>query len=189
MTLFATAPPAAEPVTLGEAKAHLRIDADDEDALIGALISTAREHVERETGLVMLSCGFRLCLDAWPDDGVVRIPCGPVRTIEAVTIYDGEGEAQAVPLAGHLLDGEARPVRLWLAAPPRPGRMLNGIEIDFVAGFGESGTDVPDTLKRAMLMHVAAMFSVRGVVSPEAMPAAIPPGYERLIAPFCRRGL
>lgn len=189
MTLFPTAPPVAEAVTLAEAKAHLRVDGNDEDALIAQLITVAREHIERETGLVMIAGSFRLCLDEWPTDGVIRIGCGPVREVTGVTVYDGQGSPAAVSLADHLLDGEARPARLWLRDPPAPGRTLNGIEIDFVAGFGPSGADVPDTLKRAMLLHVAAMFSLRGSIPVAAQPAAVPPGYERLIGPFCRRGL
>ncbi|MNV87283.1 hypothetical protein D3C71_1813970 [compost metagenome] len=66
---------------------------------------------------------------------------------------------------------------------------MNGIEIDFIAGYGEAGTDVPDTLKRAMLMHVAQMFAFRGAVALENQPAAVPAGYERLVSPFCRVGL
>lgn len=189
MTLFPTAPPAAEPVTLAEAKAHLRVDGNDEDALIAALVTVAREHIERETARVLINRPYRLCLDDWPADGVIRIGRGPVREVTGVTVYDGEGNATAVSLTDHLLDGEARPARLWLRDPPAPGRALNGIEIDFVAGFGASGADVPDTLKRAMLLHVAAMFAVRGAVPLEAQPAAMPPGYDRLIAPFCRKGL
>ena len=189
MTLFPTAPPAAEAVTLVEAKAHLRVDGSDEDALIAQLVTVAREHIERETSRVLIARPFRLCLDDWPGEGVIRIGCGPVREVTNVTVYDGEGNATAVSLADHLLDGEARPARLWLREPPAPGRVLNGIEIDFIAGFGASGADVPDTLKRAMLTHVAAMFSVRGAIPIEAQPAAMPPGYERLIAPYCRRGL
>lgn len=189
MTLFPTAPPAAEAVTLGEAKAHLRVDGNDEDALIGQLITVAREHIERETGLVLIVRPFRLCLDDWPADGVIRIGCGPVREVTGVIVYDGEGHANAVSLADHLLDGEARPARLWLREPLAPGRMLNGIEIDFVAGFGSSGADVPDTLKRAMLLHIAAMFAVRGAGPVAAQGAPMPAGYERLIAPYCRRGL
>lgn len=189
MTLFPTAPPAAEAVTLAEARAHLRVDGNDEDALIAQLITVAREHIERETGLVLISRAFRLCLDDWPADGVIRIGRGPVREVTGVIVYDGEGHPTAVSLADHLLDGEARPARLWLRDPPAPGRALNGIEIDFVAGFGSSGADVPDTLKRAMLIHVAAMFAVRGAGTIAAQGAAMPPGYERLIAPYCRRGL
>ena len=121
--------------------------------------------------------------------GVIRIDCGPVRTVTGVTVYDDKGDPAAVSLADHLLDGEARPARLWLRDPTPPGRPLNGIEIDFIAGFGASGTDVPDTLKRAMLTHVAAMFAVRAAGSVAAESAAMPAGYDRLIAPYCRRRL
>ena len=188
MTLFPTAPPAAEAVTLAEAKAHLRVDGNDEDALIAQLVTVAREHLERETARVLINRPYRLCLDAWPADGVIRIGCGPVREVTGVTVYGGEGSPSAVSLADHLLDGEARPARLWLSDPPAPARALNGIEIDFVAGFGASGADVPDTLKRAMLIHVAAMFAVRGAGVIAAQGATMPPGYERLTAPYCRRG-
>jgi uncharacterized phiE125 gp8 family phage protein len=189
MTIIELTPPTVEPLTLVEIRAHLRLDTEEENALLSALAIVAREHLKRETGLVLAARDFRLCLDDWPADGIVTIARGPVRAVTAVTVYDGDGEPQAVDLAGHLLDGEARPARLWLREMPEPGRMINGIEVEFVAGFGESGHDVPETLKRAMLLHVAAMFACRGVVGPDAQPAVVPPGYERLIAPFCRRGL
>lgn len=189
MTYAQIAAPAREPVTLAEAKAHMRLDEDNEDAFITALISIARCHLEHTTGLALMSQAFRLYLDRWPADGVVRIARGPVLTIDAVTVYDGEGVAQAVPLAGHGLDGRARPARFCLPHPPAPGRAMNGIEIDFTAGFGETGADVPDELKRALMMHVALMFAYRGVVPPGDQPAAIPDGYDRLVAPHGRRGL
>ncbi|THV18067.1 head-tail connector protein [Peteryoungia ipomoeae] len=189
MTMIDLTAPGIEPVTLNEVRAHLRLDGQDEDALLAALITVAREHIERETGLCLIARPFRLCLDAWPEDSILTIAKGPVRQVTAVTVYDGEGNQEAVSLAGHLLDGEARPARLWLKAVPQPGRMLNGIEVDFIAGYGESGADVPETLKRAMLLHVAAMFATRGVVAADAQPAVVPPGYDRLIAPFCRRRL
>ncbi len=189
MTIIELTPPTVEPLTLVEIRAHLRLDTEEEDALLSALAIVAREHLERETGLVLAERNFRLCLDDWPADGIVTIPRGPVRVVTAVTVYDGEGEPQAVDLDGHLLDGQARPARLWLRDVPQPGRAMNGIEVEFSAGFGESGADLPETLKRAMLLHVAAMFACRGVVAVDAQPAVVPPGYDRLIAPFCRRGL
>jgi uncharacterized phage protein (predicted DNA packaging) len=39
-----------EPLTLSEAKIHLRVDGEDEDALISSLITASREVVENYTG-------------------------------------------------------------------------------------------------------------------------------------------
>ena len=189
MTYAQTNPPAAEPLTLAEVKAHLRVDGADEDALLTSLIRTAREHLERETGLWLIAQSWRLYLDRWPKDGVIPILKSPVQAIQSVTVYDADGAPVEVSLEDHLLDGQARPARLWLRHPPGPGQALNGIEIDFAAGFGEAATDVPDTLKRAMTIHVAHMFAFRGVLSADQQPAGVPDGYERLIAPFRMRRL
>lgn len=189
MTYALIHPPQAEPLTLAEVKAHLRLDGGDEDALLAALILTAREHLERTTGLCLIRQTWRLYLDRWPPGGMILIGKGPVQTIETILVFDGQGRADDITAADRLLDGEARPARLWLRDLPAPGRVMNGIEIDFIAGYGEAGTDVPDTLKRAMLMHVAQMFAFRGAVALENQPAAVPAGYERLVSPFCRVGL
>ncbi|MBP1850911.1 head-tail connector protein [Rhizobium halophytocola] len=181
--------PGVEPVTLAEAKAHMRIDGVEEDALVGALISIATRHLERMAGIALITQRYRLYLDCWPISGIVRIDHGPVMRVDAVTVYDAAGAASPAALSGHYLDGASRPARLWLSERPAPGRALNGIEIDFTAGFGETGAEVPDELKRAILMHVALMFAYRGVVPPGDQPAAIPDGYERLIAPYGRRAL
>lgn len=189
MTLFQTDPPLAEPLTLAVAKAHLRLDGNEEDDLLDALVRTAREHLERETGLCLLSQGWRLCLDRWPDDGVLKIARGPVRSIDAIRIYDADGVEAHADLSGHVLDGRSRPARLVLRNPPPPGQTINGIEIDFTAGMADSASEVPDTLRRAMLTHIAHMYAFRGVVEPEQQPAGVPAGYERLIAPFRLKGL
>ncbi|MFK3688955.1 head-tail connector protein [Agrobacterium tumefaciens] len=189
MTYALIHPPQAEPLTLAEVKAHLRLDSGEEDVLLAALIRTAREHLERTTGLCLLSQTWRLYLDRWPQTGVILLGKTPVQTIETILVFDGAGQTENLRGVERLLDGAARPARLWLRDPPSPGRVMNGIEIDFIAGYGEAGTDVPDTLKRAMLSHVAQMFAFRGAVTPENQPAAVPAGYERLVAPFCRLGL
>ena len=189
MTYAQITPPSVEPLTLAEAKAHMRLDAADEDALITALISVARNCLEHVTGLCLMSQGRRLYLDGWPANGIVRIAHGPVISVDAVTVYDVDGTPEILSLDGQWLDGVSRPARFWLPRQVAPGRAMNGIEVDFTAGFGETGADVPDELKRAMLMHVALMFSYRGVVSASDQPAAMPEGYARLVAPYTRKGL
>jgi uncharacterized phiE125 gp8 family phage protein len=187
MTYTLITPPSAEPLTLAEVKAHLRLDGAEEDALLQSLVNTAREFLERETGLCLIAQTWRLYLDRWPQGGVIRILKSPVQEIKTVTVYGLEGEPVQVSLEDHLLDGAGRPARLWLRHTPVTGRTVNGIEIDFSAGYGEAGTDLPDTLKRAMLIHIGQMFAFRGAISPDQQPPGIPDGYERLISPFRMR--
>ncbi|MBB4121589.1 head-tail connector protein [Martelella radicis] len=176
-------PAAEEPVTLDEAKAFLRLDSSDEDALVGDLITTARDYLEMVTGLSLVTQEWRLYRDDWPTSGMVSLAHGPVTAVGAVTLYDGEGAASAVSLDRARLDGRARPARFYL--PDLAGRKtgLNGIEVDFTAGFGPAA-DVPDVARQAILRHVAHMFAFRGVVAADQQPAGAPDGYDRLIAPL-----
>lgn len=189
MTITELAPPVGEPLTLAETKAHLRVDSSADDTLITGLIRTVRGHLERATGLALLTRAFRMYLDCWPSSRVIQIGRGPVQTIDSVTVYAAAGLPGEIDTSGFVLDGQAQPARLMLPKQPAPGRAINGIEIDFTAGFGAAGADVPDTLKRAMLLHAALLYEFRGAVSPDNQPAAVPAGYDRLIAPFRRRSL
>jgi len=187
MTYATTLPPAAEALTLADVKAHLRIDDAGEDGLLSGLIAVARAHLEQTAGLALISRPMRLWRDAWPCANVLDIAIG--QAITDIRVYDATGSEISVDLGGLVLDGAARPARLWMKNMPAPGQAVNGIEIDFIAGFGEAGADVPDTLKRAMLIHIALMYEFRGAVALDQQPAAVPEGYERLIAPFLIRRL
>lgn len=184
MTYALITPPAVEPLTLAEVKMHLRLDGTEEDSLLSALIVAARDYLERETGLCLITQGWRLYLDDWPETGLIQIAKGPLQVIQDITVYDAEGVASAVSLDGHVLDAVSEPARLCLAHRPPVGKSLNGIEINMLAGFGDSALQVPDTLKRAMLMHVALMYELRGAIAQDMQPAAVPSGYERLISPY-----
>ncbi|WP_110032083.1 head-tail connector protein [Hoeflea marina] len=188
MSLISTEPPLVEPLSLADLKTHLRLETAEEDALLGDLIAAARGHLEAVTGLALISQGFRLSLDDWPAAKVIHLPRFPVQSIDGIRIFDAAGLAQPVPLAGMLLDSESRPARLVLARMPLPGQAINGIEIDFSAGFGMA-TEVPPELRRALLLHAALMYEFRGSVPVAMQPAAVPAGYERLISPWTRRAL
>src|SRR3989338_876330 len=77
-------PPGAEPISLAELKAHLRLDGAEEDALLTSLTRTAREHLERTAGLALISQGWRLHLDVWSSSGSIEIGRGPVISIDAI---------------------------------------------------------------------------------------------------------
>lgn len=184
MTLYRTVEPAAEPVTLGEAKAQLRVGHDSEDALLAGLIRAARAEVEAQTGVALIDQAWRLAFDRWPHDGLVKLRRHPVKEILSVTVYGAEGEAALVGAGTYEADLKSRPARLHFVNPPSPEQRLNGIEIDFIAGFGEAGTDVPDLLKRAILVLVTHWYEFRAVYRTEDQPVSIPPGFDRLIAGY-----
>lgn len=189
MALFRTEAPEAEPVSVAEAKAFLRLQHDSEDDLIAGLVKAAREDVERATGLALIDQAWRLTLDAWPARGIVAIMRCPVKSVTAVTAYGSEGEAWALNPVDYVLDGTARPARLLFETKPEPLRVMNGVEIDFAAGFGPAGPDVPDLLRRAILLLTAHWYEFRAQVSADEQPVSYPAGYDRLIAGYQARRL
>lgn len=189
MTYALITPPDGQVLSLNDVKAHLRIDGEHEDSYLASLIVTACDYLQWRAGLSLLLQHWCFYLDEWPSDGIIKLAKTPVQSIEVVRVYDAQGEPEEISLEDHLLNGLSRPARLWLRNKPQTSRAMNGIEIEFTTGFGESGADVPDTLKRAMLIHTAHMYAFRGVLPASDQPASVPIGYESLIAPFCRRGL
>ena len=91
MTSYLLAGPAAEPVTLAEAKAFLRVDVTAEDAFITTLITAARLHVEGTTGRALISQTWRVGLDCWPESREVVLPIAPLISISAITVFDDDG--------------------------------------------------------------------------------------------------
>jgi uncharacterized phiE125 gp8 family phage protein len=189
MTLFRTVEPAGEPVTLADVKAHLRIADGSEDALLQGLIRAAREDLERATGMALIDQSWRFALDAWPSQGCALLPMHPVREVLSVTAFGTEGETSLVDPADYQLDMLSRPARLHFETRPEPLRIFNGIEIDFSAGYGEAGTDVPDLLKRAILLLVGHWYEFRAHFEPAEQPVSYPAAYDRIVASYRSRRL
>lgn len=186
MALTLTSGPAEEPVTVAEAKAHLRIDGSAEDILIASLIVTSRLHVEAALGLALITQGWRLTLDIWPEDGVVRFPLRPIQSIASVTVLDENGTPTVVTSEDYLLDGQALRPRLiardgkW----PAPGLRANGIDIQFAAGIGDEPEDIPQPIRHAILLLVAHWYEHRDPLEIGAAAAAIPAAASDLLKPY-----
>jgi uncharacterized phiE125 gp8 family phage protein len=184
MTYSQIAAPAAMPVTLAEAKAHLRVTSDTEDDTITSLIAAATQYLERDTGQSLLDQQWRAYFDAVPRDGVLELMRSPVRGIVAVTIYDSAGNPTELDGSEYYVNLVSRPARVRLVDGVTAPMRANGIEIDFDTGYGEAGTDVPDMLKRAVLVLVAHWFEFRGVFDAADQPVSVPALYARLTRHF-----
>jgi uncharacterized phiE125 gp8 family phage protein len=187
MPLLLTSGPAAEPVALAEAKAHLRVDGTAEDMLIASLIVTSRLHVEAAASLALITQSWSYWLDAWPRAPALRLPLRPVESIAAVRLYDANGTTTPLDPATYLLDGAGLPPRLVRQGSllwPKPGRTANGIEIAFTAGYGDTAADVPAPLRQAILLLVAHWYEHRAPFEPGAPSAPLPDMVSELLTPY-----
>ena len=186
MSLVLTSGPASEPVTVADAKAHLRIDGTAEDVLIGSLILTSRLHIEASLGLALINQTWMLVMDRWPQGGAVQIPIAPLQAVTAVRVRDFSGVATLVPATSYVVDIASKPPRLvWNnTAQPYPGQVANGIEIDLAVGFGANAASVPAPLKHAIVMLTAHWYEHRDPVEIGSTSVRIPDAVADLIQPF-----
>ncbi len=182
MPLTLVTPPAVEPVSLAQAKAHLKIDTSDDDALIAPLIAAARARAEWHTGRALVTQNWIQHLDAWPSSGIVEIPLPPLQSVTSVTVYARDDSAWVMSPSLYTVDAVSAPARLALkpdTPPPTNLRTVNAIAIAFTAGYGDGAADVPPLLKEAILELIAFLYENRG----EA-PVELPAGALSLLAPL-----
>src|SRR5665213_804094 len=134
--------PAVEPVSLDDAKAFLKIEIDDDDDVIAALIAGARVHVEAQTRRALITQSWRIIRDAWPRDGRVPVLPAPLRALTAARVYRLDGTTQSLDVSDFVIEAGAAPAVISFSAPPpAPGRVVAGIELDISAGYGDAATD------------------------------------------------
>ena len=183
MTSYLLAGPAEEPVSLAEAKAFLKVDDAVEDGLITTLIGAARLHLEGVTGRALMAQSWRIVLDDWPDNGVVKLPVSPLLSVTSIAAIDGHGASHDIGLAQFSSDKERLFVpRVVVGMPGLQER--GGIEIDYVAGFGTDASDVPADLRQALLGLVAHWHEHRDAVIVAGSGAIVPTGFDRMVAAY-----
>lgn len=180
MTMFLVMPPALEPVTIADARAFLRLSTDSEDDILHRLLVTARELVEAETGLALIDQTWRLRVDRWPRSGRLALFRYPVRAVTAVVAYRPDGTAISFSPEEFVLHQGRRPQRVYMAQYPDAAD-FTGLEVDFLAGFGETPETVPDTLKQAILSLAAHLYESRAGVDSAAAPASFPPMVGQMV--------
>jgi uncharacterized phiE125 gp8 family phage protein len=186
MALFRITEPALEPVTVSEARAWLKLDHASEDALIAELIRAARMEVESQTARSLITQHWRMTFDRWPNRDLIHLPRGPVTALLSVTVYGADGVPQVLQPDDYTLDAISDPPRLLIEHRPQAGRRMNGVEIDYACGYGATGVEVPDFIRRAIKMLVVHFYEFRGSFRPDEQPVSHPDGFMPLLRPLKR---
>lgn len=183
MALDIVIPPSAEPLALDEAKAWLRVDGSGEDALLVALVAASRVAVEAACGRLLLTQGWRLRLDAWPEHGPLRLPVSPVTAVTGVTVATAGGPVDVDPGDWVLATSRDPPRLVFLRPPPPPDPPAGGIAITGTAGLAGAPSALPEAVRQAVRLTLAALWENRGDA---ALPWAVPPAALALLHPFRR---
>lgn len=195
--------PTDDVLTLVQAKQHLRITYDDEDAYINAAIAAARAFIEGPdgAGICLTPQTWRMSLDIFPGAirnagrashaigyqmgnylSEIRVPLGPVTAINSITYKDFDGNPQTV--TDFRVDYDTEPCRIWPARDQAWPIVLyepGAVKVEFVAGFVKP----PANLGWAMSMIVSHLYEHRetvvGVVERSITPTEVPFGATAII--------
>jgi uncharacterized phiE125 gp8 family phage protein len=187
--LIRLAPPTETPVTLAEAKAHLKIEHPNEDALLTDLIARATDTLDGPRGTLarcLVAQTWRVAC-AGPIQGRIALPMAPVLEITAARHWSAAGAEVALDPSDFWLMGDADGawIEPAMGAPwPQLAKRADALSFDVTAGFGAPG-DVPPGIRHAILLLVGHWHRNREATGEKIV--ALTLGVEHLVA-LHRRG-
>jgi uncharacterized phiE125 gp8 family phage protein len=170
MALRLIAGPTVEPVTLAEAKAHLRIDHTDDDTLIAMYLAAARNDCEEWTARAFVAQTWELVLDEFPADEIL-IPRPPLQSVESIKYDDADGIETTLANTEYVVDRVSQPG--WVVPslsgwPTSTFEGINSIRIRYVAGYGSLANspadlteNIPGAIKAAILLQLGRLYENR----------------------------
>ncbi|MBF0421900.1 MAG: phage head-tail connector protein [Magnetococcales bacterium] len=183
MPLRVVIPPSVEPVTLAEAKLHLKVDVNDDDALISSLVATARAHAEMITQRSFISTMLEYVMDAFPGPSQFGVPWGrtfslpghaillpksPVQSVESIRYLDMDGTLKTMDPATYACDLASEPARITPAFGhiwPIPLPQIGAVMVRFIAGYGNTLADVPEGIKSWIKLRCGSLYINREEVA------------------------
>lgn len=156
--LTRVAAPAASPVSLAEAKAHLAVTHDSDDTLIHLYLDAAVAHLDGAEGILgrcLVTQTWDWTLDAF--EVVLTVPLPVLQSVAAITYRDANGQTQTVNAEDYRVTGQRITCATgWPSTDGEPG----AVTVRFVAGYGDPA-DVPAAIKAAILLFVGDAYANR----------------------------
>lgn len=177
--------PSAEPLTLAEAKAHLRVDETAEDTMIEALITAARQHIEGICNRTLITTIWNLTLDAFP--GEILLPRPPAVSISSIKYDDVEGTETTLSSSAYRLDATKYQPKITPAYGytwPSTRGQTGAVRVIYTAGYGAAGSAVPGPLRSAIKLLLGHLYEHRESVIVGSIAVQMPDSVAALVAPY-----
>jgi uncharacterized phiE125 gp8 family phage protein len=175
--------PSSEPFTLGEAKEHLRESDSTQDSTITSLITAAREYAEGFTRRALITQSWRLSIDSFPLNGVIRLPMPPLVAVNSVKYTDLSGAEVTLDPSQYYVDKASLPGKIdraYMVIWPLTRCIPNAVRIEFDCGFGDANA-VPEGIKAAMKLMLSHWYENREPVNIGSLVTQIPLTVDSLL--------
>ncbi len=142
--------PSVYPLTLTEARNHLRVDHSDDDGEILRYLRTATAEVERLSARQIVDAKWRYTLREWPDckwPSKVHLPRAPLVAVDAITYLDSSGTRQTLSPSSYAASCDDEPGSVepgYAVYWPSAREIAESIRIDYWAGMALPITQIDD---------------------------------------------
>lgn len=159
--------PSIEPITLTLAKQHLRIlDTEiEEDDLIQGYIIAARSYAESFMNRAIIKQTWKLYLDKLTNK--IVLPKAELISVGSFKIIDDSGIEITVDKSDYLVNTASFKGSIIFKENKLSEYLVyelkevNGVEIQFDAGYGDTPDDVPGHIKQGLLLLIGHMYENR----------------------------
>ena len=170
-------------VTLDAAKTFLRVDGDDEDSLIGGLLASATNLVEKVCNRILIEESVTLLTTGFPC-GPVLLFGGKVSEVSAVRYLNSQNIITTLSPSSYRVDvrgvrGLVDQVVSW----PSTSDAFNSVQVEYTVGY-ESADKVPEPIKTAILLLAASWYANREAVVTGTIVEELPLGVRALLTPY-----
>jgi len=181
--------PAAEPITRANVKIKLGISTGDtsSDTQIDWMIPAARRWVENRINRALINQTWQLFIDSFPS--IIELPMGTVSSVTHVKYTDENGTVKTLSTADYQTDLISIPARIApsydaVTWPNTRSNTFNAVEVQYVAGYGASGSNVPDDLIEAMYRIVGHWLNNQVALEQGTTITRVPFAVEQLVSPY-----
>lgn len=208
--LSVTTEATVDPVSSQEMRDFARLDDSIDTNFLNSFVKAATILCEEYTNRSFINRTLRLHLDGVAEidttlsDGFhegpyqlyfnnyLELPKPPLVSVSSIKYFDEDDTENTWATSNYHVDAESAPARIVLkdgGAWPTSLRKVNGIQVNYVSGYGDSRSNVPETIRVAIMQTALNMYEHRGEDEKQGFGTGIKllPVVANLLSPYVVR--
>ena len=153
------------PITLTEAKTHLKVDTTADDTFITNLIKSATSSAQEYTNRFFIQTTIQQVGDKWED--ISNLFKSPVLSVTNIKYVDPDGTLQTLNTDIYFLDDVNKPARIGLKpnqSYPQIIDRLNAVQVNYIVGLAAGPDEVDEGIRQALLLTIGNWYQNRQAV-------------------------